>query len=315
MSQSKPILSTFTKLGLAGALVVIIVLLVLWQQRGENQNTSTTPDRFASLDLDDPVASFEMLRYVAERGGDEFQRKLAIEWLSEQARLRLAPKPEQEAWILSMIENGGHPDWDIETRLWLFNDAFSYLHLGKDHEALTANLLELALEHPHKTMRLYALQHIELQREIGNLVEPVADKAYTTLKRLAYEPDGEVAGAALVALTTWDGPDTPPSKELIDLAIELAKSSECKDDIRVTAIHAVGSHTLELARTLAVDTTQPVQVRKASIACIGKFGVPSDTEILQQLVTENFRIAQAAKPALKAINDRESNKSPQAIPF
>ena len=56
-------------------------------------------------------------------------------------------------------------------------------------------------------------------------------------------------------------------------------------------------------------------VIKASIACIGKFGVPSDTEILQQLATENFRIAQAAKPALKAITNSESNKSPQVIPF
>jgi hypothetical protein len=68
-------------------------------------------------------------------------------------------------------------------------------------------------------------------------------------------------------------------------------------------------------KPIVVDATQPMLVRKASIACIGKFGVPSDTEILQQLATENFRIAQAAKPALEAITDRESNNSPQVMPF
>jgi len=172
------------------------------------------------------------------------------------------------------------------------------------HSAL---LQQLVVEHPHKTMRLYALQHIEIQRTIGNLTGPVADNARAALHQLAHEADGQVVGTALVALAEWDGLETPPSQELVELALVLAADIECAVDVRVTAIHAVGDRTLPLARTLASDTEQPVHVRKAAIACIGKYGTNEDTETLQQLASENFRIAQAAEPALKAIRHRETN--------
>jgi hypothetical protein len=248
-----------------------------------------------------------MLRYVAERGGDVHQRKFAIEWLDEQTRLQIAPKPDQEKWLLSVIGKGGHPDWDIETQLWIFNNAFNYLHLGKEHEALTKHLQNLALKHPHKTMRLYALQHIDLQRSSGNLTSAIAEEVQTTLLELAQASESEVAGSALVALVNWNGPESAPSEKLIQLANQLAADTARPVDIRVTAIHAVGHHTLELARTLATDLTQPVLVRKAAIACIGKHGSESDTAALQQLAQENFRIAQAAEPALQSIRQSKSH--------
>jgi len=264
-------------------------------------------DPFINFNADEPIASYQMLRYVAERGGNEHQRKFAIEWLDEQARLRIAPKPDQETWLLSVIEKGGHPDWDIETQLWIFNNAFNYLNLGKEHDALTKQLLNLALEHPHKTMRLYAMQHIALHRSSGNLTGQIADETQAILQQLAQTNESEVAGSALVALVNWDGETTKPSEKLIQLANQLAGDNARSVDIRVTAMHAVSHHTLTLARTLATDLTQPVQVRKAAIACIGQYGSESDTEALKQLAQENFRIAQAAEPALQNIRKSKSH--------
>lgn len=289
----------------------------IWQQEGKQEKPTTQgADPYENLKHEEPVASYQMLRFVAERGGDEHQRKFAIEWLDEQTRLQIAPKPDQEAWLLSIIEKGGHRDWDIDTQLWIFNNAFNYLHRGKEHETLTKHLQQLALKHPHKSMRLYAVQHIELQRSNGNLKGFIADEILTTLQQLAQTTDSEVAGSALVALVNWDGPSTQPSHKLIVLANQLAGDTARSVDIRVTAIHAVGHHTLALARTLATDLSQPVQVRKAAISCIGKHGSESDTTALQQLANENSRIAQAAEPALKTIRQRTANpNATEPVPF
>lgn len=302
ISIRKPVLLIAVGLLLFGGVAFI------WQQQGKQEaSTNQTADPYANLKLEEPTASYQMLRYVAERGGDEHQRKFAIEWLDEQTRLRISPKPDQEAWLLSVIEKGGHPDWDVETQLWIFNNAFNYLHFGKEHKALTKHLLHLALEHPHKTMRLYALQHINLQRNVGNLTGTIADEVLATLQQLAQATDSEVAGSALVALANWEGPNNKPSEKLIQLANQLAGDNTRSVDIRVTAMHAVGHHNLALARTLATDLSQPVQVRKAAIACIGQHGSESDTAALQQLANENFRIAQAAEPALQNIRNRTTN--------
>ena len=301
----------------AGLLLTAGVAFILKQQGNpEKTITTQTADPYANFLLEEPSASYQMLRYVAERGGDEHQRKFAIQWLDEQARLKIAPKPDQEAWLLSVIEKGGHSDWDIETQLWIFNNAFNYLHNGKEHAALTKHLQNLALKHPHKTMRLYALQHIDLQRSIGNLTGPMAEEVHSNLHQLAQAADSEVAGSALVVLVNWDGRDSKPSEKIIALANQLAGDNTRTTDIRVTAIHAVGEHTLALARTLATDLTQPIQVRKAAIACIGQHGSEADTATLNQLAKENFRIAQAAEPALKTIRHRTANPTAtEPIPF
>lgn len=289
---------------LAGVLVLGVAAFV-WQQVKTQKNSSTkATDPYANLNLTNPIASYQMLQYVADRGGDEHQRRFAIDWLGDQTRLQLQPKVEQEAWILSMLEKGGHPDWDIEAKLWIFNDCFAYLHLGKQHERLTAILQNLALKHEHITMRLYALQHIDIQRSVGNLTGPIADQTHEMLEQLAKESDGKVAGTAVVALANWDGPNVPPTEKLVQLAIQLAADPTRTVDVRITAIHSVGARTLEVSRSLATDLTQPVMVRKAAIACIGKHGTESDTATLQQLAKENFRIAQAAEPALEAIHNR-----------
>ena len=297
----KPVL-----LVLAGALVLGLVTFFWPQAAVDKTSSAKVPDPYATFILEEPVASYQMLQYVADRGGDMHQRKFAIDWLGDQTRLAVPPKPEQEDWILSMLEKDGHPDWDIEAKLWIFNDCFAYLHLGKQHERLTAVLQNLALRHEHNTMRLYALQHIDIQRSVGNLTGPVADQTHEMLEQLAKESDGKVAGAAVVALANWDGPNVPPSEHLVGLANRIAADTTRTIDVRVAAIHSVGARTLELSRTLATDLTQPVMVRKAAIAVIGQHGSESDTATLKQLAQENFRIAQAAEPALENIRQSKS---------
>ena len=314
MSQ-KPNRLTKPILLLAAAIVVLGVAVVIWDQRGGDNPQTQKPETnsYTGLNLEDPKPSFALLQYVADEGGDEILRQMAIDWLSEQYRARTQLVSRQEEWVFSMLESGGHPGWEIGYKLWLFNDAFNVLHNARDQKRLTELLKGLALTHSDKTMRLYALQHIELQRSVGHLVGPMADEIRATLIELAYDPQSEVAGTALVNLTLWDGEETKPSQDLIDLALEIAADTQRTDDIRVTALHAIKEHSLQLSRKLATDLEQSVHVRKAAIGWMGQYGSESDTEALQKLAQENFRIAQAANPALEAIRNRKNGKPTRTL--
>lgn len=299
-----------------GLLMVAVVMFLKDDQKTEvvTIKTAAAVNPYPGLDLDDPAASYQVVRYVFEQGGDGLTRELAINWLDLQSRRQLALDQEKEQWLIDTLAANGHSEWDPEYRFWIFNSAFNVLQLGEKQATFTRLLQKLALEDPEKTMRLYALQHIELQRATGNLTGPLAMEIRNTLYVLANEREGQTAGTALIALVDWEGPETPAHPELIELALTLATDSTMPIDIRVTAIHAVEEHTLEIARTLAVDTTQPLLVRKASIACIGRYGSQADTPKLENLRDENSHIAQAAKPALHAISTRLSN-GPKAAPI
>lgn len=307
-SLNKPILL------LVAAMVGLGVSVVIWKQ-SETVTGSPHPqmNRFDHLNLEQPEPSFLLLRYVAEKGGDEFQRRQAIQWLSDRARLRRALSPEQNEWLLKMVESGGHADWDMEETLWTFNNAFNVLHLGKDQHGLSRLLLDLAVNHQDKTMRNYAVQHIEVQRGRGKLEGTLADELHASLVGLAQEDEGEVVGAALLALANWGGPDAPASEELIDLALKVAADAGLATEVRVTALHATGEHALELSRTIAPDTSQPIHMRKAAIGCIGQHGTEDDTQTLSQLAGENFRIAQAAVPAIEGIRHRATKPAPRQL--
>lgn len=288
---------------------------VVWNQVRQSDNSAPVAqqDPFSRLDLDDPTPSFLSLQYVAEHGGDAITREMAIKWLDTQSRLREPLRPEQENWLFSMIERGGHADWEIDYKLWIFNSGFNCLHMASDQERYTRLLQELSTSHVDKTMRLYALQHIGLQRGQGHLVDELAQQVRTTLQKLAYDEESVVAGTALVNLIACDGSETESSEELIQLALKLAADPKRSDDIRVTALHSIGQQSLQLSRDLAVDTSQPIHVRKAAIAWIGKHGSEADTEVLQQLARENFRVAQAAGPALDAIRHRAKKTEPRTL--
>jgi hypothetical protein len=307
-------------LPLAAVLVLVVAAVVgvrKWQQPATAPTSPpTTAQTYPGLNLEDPAASYETLRYVADTGGDESTRAQAIVWLDQQTRTMQPLSPRQEAWMLDMLTSGGHPQWDKDYKFWLFNSAFNTLHLGPHQEDLTRLLKHLAVNDPEKTMRLYAIQHLEVQRTNDRLTGPLAEEVRAIFLKIAAMPDGQEAGLAIRFLAEWDGTETPTNPDVIAQALELASADSRSVDVRVTALHAAGSAALPLARTLAPDDKQPMLVRKAAISCIGQHGGESDTSDLQKLAAENSRLAQAADPARQAIHQRLANpNAPALIPF
>lgn len=216
-----------------------------------------------------------------------------------------------------MIREGGHASWPSGYRQHLFNSAFNALHICHVGEAFTRQLLHLALNDADRTMRLYAIQHLSVQRRVGQLSGALAEEIRSTLETLARQPGAEVSGGVLLLLTSWDSPaDGENDFTIQQLALATAADRARPVDIRVTAIHAAGSTSLPLARTLATDASSPVLLRKAAIAGIGRYGSKEDLVMLADLQAESSRIAQAANPARIAIQARFSNSSASApVPY
>lgn len=271
---------------------------------------------YPGLDLEDPAASYQTLRYIADTGGDEATRSQALVWLDEHSRSGQPFDPAREKFLLELLRSGGHPAWDIEYKLWLFNSAFNNLHASLNPEPLSEILYDLAAHHPHRTMRLYALQHIGVQRGQGNLKGEIADRIRTLLEGQSGQADPEVAGTAIRLLVGWNRDQATADPDVIARAVEIAKDTSLPTDVRITALHAAEAHALEAARFLAADPSQPVLLRKAAIALIGQHGSENDLARLEIYATENSRIAQAANPARAAIRHRLTNPdAPQPIPF
>lgn len=283
-------------------------------QSASQPHTASHAETYPALDLKDPQPSFDCLRYVLETGGDETTRQIAIVWIDEEARRRIPLAKEREAYLFEMVEANGHPEWDSEYRLWVFNSTFNLLHHAKDQERLTRLLLKLAIGDSDRTMRLYALQHIGSQRDSDVIQGALAEETRTILQKLVAEPNGEVVGTAIELLVRWDpeSNSTDPQEQAAQIAADAVRPI----DVRVTALHAAESRGLELARRLASDTAAHVILRKASIATIGRYGNESDLAALEKITAENFRLSQAAEPALQALRQRASNpKAPELIPF
>ena len=271
---------------------------------------------YPGLDLQDPAASYQTLRYIADTGGDEATRSQALVWLDEHSRSGQPLDPAREKFLLELLRSGGHPAWDIEYKLWLFNSAFNNLHASPNPEPLSEILYELAAHHPHRTMRLYALQHIGVQRGQGRLKGKIADRIYTLLEGQAGQADPEVAGTAIQLLVGWNRDQATADPDDIARAIGIANDTSLPTDVRITALHAAEAHALESARVLAADPSQPVLLRKAAIALIGQHGSENDIARLEIYARENFRLAQAAEPARTTIRRRLTNPhARQPIPF
>lgn len=286
----------------------------------QGQKPASSPDApsssYLTPDLRDPAISFDTLRYTADTGGNENTRAHAIVWLDQQSRTMQPLSPRQEAWMLDMLTAGGHAQWDKDYKFWVFNSAFNTLHLGPRQADLTKLLAHLAVHDPEKTMRLYALQHLEVQRSNGRLTGALAGEIRSMLLRMVAAPASEEAGLALRFLAEWDGANAPAQSDVIHQSLRLAADASRSVDIRVTAIHTSGSAALDLARSMARDATQPVLLRKASIALIGNHGGESDMAGLHKLSAESSRLAQAADPAAQAIHHRISHpNAPALIPF
>ena len=305
---------------LAGmALVAAAAVMIL---KSNTPPTSPPPSSkslaqtYPGLDLQDPAASYQTLRYVADTGGDENTRSQALVWFDGQSRTGQPLEATREKFLLELLRSGGHPAWDIEYTLWLFNSAFNVLHHSADPQPLSEILLHLAAKHPHRTMRLYALQHIGAQREQGRLTGPLAGQIRELLNQQSDQADPEVAGTAIRLLLTWDAEKTIADPALIARALAIANDTSRPVDVRLTALHAAEAPALGAARVLAADPSQPVLLRKAAIALIGQHGGENDLASLETYAGENFRLAQAADPARTAIRHRLANPdAPQPIPF
>lgn len=304
----------------AATACVAISVFYFHQKKSHPEQTSTpivshAPSHYG-IDLSDPQPSFGILRYVDENPADDITRSQAIVWLDEQARAGKPLPSNQESYLLAMLEQGGNADWHIEYKLWLFNSAFNVLHHSLDPKPLSKILLQPAATHPHRTMRLYALQHIGMQRGADRLTGTLADQARDLLMRQSGEADPEVCGSAIHLLLTWNQDQTEAEPDLIAHALEIVTSPTRPIDARITALHAAERHALATARTIAADSSHPILFSKAAIALMGKHGSENDLAALQAFAEENFRLAQAADPARTAIEHRSKNTDrPQPLPF
>jgi hypothetical protein len=305
----------------AGVALVCAVVLFAWKQRAVDPHNAedrlpTLEETYPGLDLTDPQPSFEVLRYAMDTGGDERTRQLAIVWLDDYAAREQPPSPELEAWLMNMLHAKGHAEWDVNFRMWLFNSAFNVLHHGRDQEGFTRYLQDLALHDEVRTIRIYAIQHLGIQRMNGRLSGELADQVRASLHEMSKLRDGGIAGMAVARLAEWNGTEGTMDSEVVSHAIAIAADSSQPVDSRVTALHAAGPEALALSRKLATNPDEPVILRKSAIAAIGNYGDAEDFPQLEILGKESSRIAQASQPALRKIRGRLTNPNPPAlIPF
>ena len=281
---------------------------------GSTQPKNTSPAEV----FKNPDESFETLRQVVERDGDSRTHEAAIAWLDRCSRESGVTADEQKSFLLSMLEKNGNSAWESGYRQHLFKSTFNALRRAGASEPLHRILQKMAVSDPDRTLRLYALQHIGLERGSDRLKGTLTDEIHKTLSNLAAEPDGEVAGLAVALLTTWNGNDSPVPVDgnALEVALSIAADPTSSVDNRVTAMHAAGAASLPLVRKMAMDANEPVFLRKAAIARIGVNGDAADLVPLEKLRGENSRLAQAAEPALQAIRDRIDHPlATQPIPF
>jgi hypothetical protein len=268
-------------------------------------------------DLLDPAEDFNTYLHVVQTGGCEITRPAAISWLDFHERRHLPLSANNVESVMALLRAGGHRSWESSYRQHLFNSAFNALQGSDIGSEFTLILRDLAVKDADPVMRLYALQHLGMQRRNGLLSGTLADEIHTLLETLARNSAEAVSGTAIQVLAAWDG-TAGAENDTATMALALATAADPSRpvDVRVTALHESGPACLELARTLASDASSPVLLRKAAIAGIGRYGAAEDSVMLASFQAESSRIAQAVIPARKAIQDRLSNSfTPAPVPY
>jgi hypothetical protein len=307
----------------AGLALIVLVILCVQHFRSPSAPTEPKTDttdvgfKAPKPDLDHPAESYETYLYVLQSGGCDITRPVAITWLDRLASQQLVMPAEQCASVLAMLQSGGHVSWHLTYRQHIFNSAMNALHLCSTGETLTRQLFRLACNDADRTMRLYAMQHLGTQRRIGHLPDsPLATEIYTALNELAGQPNEESSGTALDLLTTWHGENSTITPTLVSLALSTAADAKRPTDVRVSALFAAGAASLDLARQLAADPTQPVLLRKSSLACIGEYGNEADIVMMRTFRDQSSRLAQAAEPAIAQLRKRQQPMSkPKRTPY
>ena len=308
-------------LWLSGVLAIVcggVGAIFLWPDAppsaAPNIATASLPPAVPVPDLQEPAEDFGTFLHVLRAGGNEVTKPAAIAWLDAVARENAPLTGSEYEGVMEMIRSGGHSSWDSGFRLHLFNSAFNALQLRHPSGEFTGELLRLATRDADRTMRLYALQHLNLQRRTGRLPDgALADEVLAAVRGMS--GDHGVAGYAIEILATWDGgEDAEPTAEILRIALATASDDSFPTDVRVTAIHAAGSAGVPLARTIASDAGKHTMLRKAAIALIGRHGSSADLASLETIRSESARLAQAAEPAIARLRDRPDGRG-EPIPY
>ena len=303
----------------AVAFVGLSTLAIVWLGSGPGKVPSSGSRRIPFVaEKTNPVESFETVREVIASGGVPLAREAAVAWLDRQARERLVLETEAETMLLDTLRQGGHPAWTSGYSQHLFNSACNALRIRPSDggAALTRILQSHAASHPDRVLRLYSLQHIDSMRKSGHLPDALVAETRAMLHSLAIAPDNDVAGTALKILGEWDGPSSATSSATVELAAQIATDRSRPVDVRVCAIHSAGPASLDPSRIIASDASEPIQLRKAAIARIGRHGDQSDLPSLRSLRGESARLAQAADPALQSLTRRlDSPRDSAPMPY
>ncbi len=278
---------------------------------------SPSLSRAPAPNMQEPAEDYSTFLYVLQTGGCAITQPAALAWLDRYTQENKTMPEEHVTKLLEMMRDGRNPKWESGYRQHIFNSTFNALHLCAVGEPFTRILQDLTLHDADPVIRLYAMQHLGMQRSIGHLTGELADEIHSLMETLAKKSGEEVSGTAIQVLASWDGADNAendPSTRQIALAT--ASDSNRPVDIRVTAIHAAGSSVLPLARDLARNPSESVMLRKAAISQIGQHGDMQDVITLNTLAGESSRLAQAAEPALAEIRKRLSGKiTAEPIPY
>jgi len=294
-----------------------IACLWWWPHEVSKPETGLATDEEGVFEAEFSLAT---LSHVLETGGCELTREAAIGWLDQQTREQIEPSSDTQTVIFSMLRDAeGHAAWPLGYREHLFNSACNALRVRASEgtaEALANILHDHVRSRSDRTLRLYSLQHIDSLRKAGKLGEPLAGAIHQTLEELAENGDSDIAGTALQLLAVWDGDADGAAREVLELAARTAADRQRPVDIRVSAIHTAGAAGLVAARAIATDPAEPMLLRKAAIACLGRDGNASDVPTLETLKDGHFRLAQAAEPALVRLRTRiKGESSPPLLPY
>lgn len=237
-------------------------------------------------------------------------------------------RPDTTA-LLDLLMTPPTGNWNELGWAAIVNDGLNVLRQGKNQpERFMERLLECHRDTGRPAvLRDYALQHFGSQLAAcyrdpqgqGKILYPdteVRRQAEEALKQALTPGSGTTMGTAcnvaddIITACTESGAASPVSPdELCRSCKDIALSSNENMHARITALGMLGRHespaVLKEARLWMMDEGQPVLLRAAAIAYVGKFPAENDRAALNTLAAEtDLRLSQPAKKSLSRLDGR-----------
>lgn len=231
--------------------------------------------------------------------------------------------------LLDLLMAPPAPGWNELGWAAIVNDGLNVLRQGANQpEAFIERLLECHRdENRLVVLRDYALQHFGTQLAVyyhdpqgnGKKLFPKAEvrqQVEEALKKALEPGNGTTMGTAcnvaddIITACKASGTPAPFSaEELCHSCKEIVLSPAENIHARITALGMLGRHesptALKEARLWMMDAGQPVLLRAAAIAYVGKFPEEADRAALNTLAAEtDLRLAQPAKKSLARLEGR-----------